>query len=199
MKVHGPETMATTHVSPSPQRPHPDSSLRRWIALGLASVGLLFGLKTHLGFVLVDGDSMLPTFQSGDLLLIHKRAYRQAPPARGDIVVSRFRSELIVKRIVGLPSETVEVVDGKVRVNGSPIPERYPLQPGTLNVRPGELMPERFAVLGDNRAGSDYQLFFGVVAREGMVGRTVLAFRLRGGERHCWIPQIPEPVGSGPT
>jgi signal peptidase I len=152
---------------------------------------MLFWLKTHIGFVIVDGDSMLPTFESGDLLLIHKRAYRHAEPARGDIVVSHFRSELVVKRIVGLPGETVEVIAGAVHVNSSALPEHYPLQPGLLEVSRGELMPDRYAVLGDNRAGSEYQLFFAVIPRDGIVGKTRLAFRLRRVGLSVWAPPTP--------
>jgi signal peptidase I len=163
------------------------------LALGLTCVAVLFWLKTHVGFVIVDGDSMLPTFESGDLLLIHKRAYRHVEPARGDIVVSRFRSELIVKRIVGLPNETIEVIAGAVHVNASALHEPYPLQPGALEVNPGELMPDRYAVLGDNRSGSDYQLFFAVISRDQIVGKTLLAFRLGRAGLSIWVPPMPHP------
>lgn len=193
MSAHGLDPMQAIHLTaPAAPRPHPGANLRHWIVLGLTCVAIVFWLKSHVGFVVVDGDSMLPTFQSGDLLLVHKRAYRRSEPARGDIVVSRFRSELIVKRIVGLPGETVEVVAGSVYVNAAALPERYPLRPGVLQVSPGELMPDRYAVLGDNRAGSDYQLFFAVIPREHIVGKTTLAFRLRRLDVSIWVPPTPQ-------
>lgn len=155
----------------------PGSALRRSITIGLVCVVTLLWIKTYLGFVIVDGDSMLPTLHSGDLLLINKRAYATQTPDRGDVVVSRFRSELIVKRVVGLPGETVEVVSGGLRVNGAPMPEPHAMQHGTLNVGPGELFPGRIAVLGDNRTSSEYQLFYAVVPQESVIGKATIAFR----------------------
>lgn len=186
MTPHGTDTLPIPRPRPTRRGSHPGSRPRPWIPLGLACVGILFWLKSYLGFVVVDGGSMLPTFRPGDLLLVQKRTYQAHAPARGDIVVSRFRSEFIVKRIVGLPGETVEVVEGGVRVNGSPIPEHHPLRPGALTVRPGELFPDRFALLGDNRSGEDSLLFYAVVPRDAIVGKASLAVRLRWGDLRLW-------------
>ena len=164
----------------------PAAAIRRWLTLGSACAAILFWLKTYVGFVVVDGDSMLPTFRSGDFLLIEKRDPGADDLTRGSVVVARFRSEFLVKRIVGLPGETVEVVEGNVRINGAAIPETYAMQHGTLNVRPGDLFPNRLALLGDNRTGTDCQLFYAVVPREMVVGKVVCGIRWRRSDRHIW-------------
>lgn len=179
---HFPDTRVVRSLEPNRVM----SILRHWMLLGWICVAILAWLKSYVCVVLVDGDSMVPTFHSGDLLLIHKRTYENQSPSRGDVVVSRFRSELIVKRIVGLPGETVEVVKGRVYINGSPIPETHAMSHGNLNVRSGELFPGRYAVLGDNRTSTDYQLFYAVVPQESVIGKATLALRLGWTGLHLW-------------
>ena len=95
---------------------------------------------------------MLPTLHTGDLLLIEKRAYRHTNPERGDIVVVQYGRELIVKRIIGLPGEDVEVRTGTVYINQAPLAEKDVIQAGPLQIGGGRLLSGKFAVLGDNRA-----------------------------------------------
>jgi signal peptidase I len=75
---------------------------------------------------------MLPTLQSGDLLVIDKTAYRHSEPERGDIVVARYRDEFIVKRIIALPGEKVEMIKGRVYVNDTPLVENGQVIGGEL-------------------------------------------------------------------
>lgn len=184
--TQAPHPLPETGVVRSRVPHHVMSALRHWIILGWICVAILGWLKTYVCIVMVDGDSMVPTFHSGDLLLVHKRTYENQSPSRGDVVVSRFRSELIVKRIVGLPGETIEVVKGRVHIDGNPIPETHAMSHGNLNVRSGELFPGRYAVLGDNRASTDYQLFFAVVPQESVIGKATLALRLDWTGLHLW-------------
>ena len=93
-------------------------SVRTWLAVigpALIIIGLMF--RSTYRLTLVSGDSMLPTLRSGDLLLVNKRAYEQLEPNRDDIVVARYAGGLIVKRVVGLPGEELEVRGGRVFVN----------------------------------------------------------------------------------
>jgi len=161
--------------------------------MGIVAIGLLAWTKSRVDWVVVDGESMAPTFHSGDVILVDKRRYAEQLPRRGDVVVSRFLSEFVVKRVVGLPGETVEVIDGLVHVDGVQLAEDLQLGPGNLNVRPGDLLPDRFAILGDNRVESDHALFYAVVSREAIVGKVVAAWRLAPGTKHLWRPSRPEP------
>ena len=193
--MNAPSELARSKSSPqvpsAPPKPSPGRRTRSWIVAGLVAVTLVAWLKSFVGWVVVDGESMRPTFRSGDIILVDKRSYGHELPRRGDVVVSRFLSEYIVKRVVGLPGETVEVVDGIVRVNGALLPEDCATGPGTLNVRPGDLLPDRLAVLGDNREETDQQLFYAVVPREAILGKVVAALRMRPGDFHLWRTSKP--------
>ncbi|MCC6233087.1 MAG: signal peptidase I [Verrucomicrobiales bacterium] len=148
-----------------------------WLLVWALMGGLLW-VRDEVGVVVVVGDSMLPTLRSGDVLFVHRGTYDHSEPMRGDIVVARYRSEWIVKRVVGLPGESVEVIEGAVQVNGSPVSANHAVVPGRLRVNRGALAPDRFAVLGDNRAASDGLLFYAVVPRERLMGRVVGALHL---------------------
>ncbi|HMJ90284.1 MAG TPA: signal peptidase I, partial [Candidatus Acidoferrum sp.] len=96
------------------------------------ALSLGFVLVCHLVFssvlwpVQVLGNSMQPNFDEGTRHYVNKFAYWSEKPKRGDVVTLRVREgEMFIKRIVGLPGETVGFEDGKLLVNGQPVPEFY--------------------------------------------------------------------------
>ncbi|MCL4177851.1 MAG: signal peptidase I [Verrucomicrobia bacterium] len=127
-------------------------SRRRWLLTLGGGLGLMALARTRLLLSLVNGDSMIPAFASGDLLVVDKLAYWKESPQRGDIVVANDSKDLIVKRVVGLPGEVVEVRQGRLHVNDSPLAEPYPVTPGRLSLRRGRLLDDTYALLGDNRS-----------------------------------------------
>ncbi|MCC7376460.1 MAG: signal peptidase I [Verrucomicrobiales bacterium] len=168
-------------MTSSPSRDPSGGSLswrrRAGLAMGLAVVTGVVWFHFVFGWVIVIGDSMRPTYRSGDLLFVRRSAYRESDPQRGDIVVAKFRSDWIVKRIVALPGESVAVRDGVIEIDGQPMPESYQIQPGTLSIRRGDLSSERWAVLGDNRSLADSSLFYAVVPRGSIMGKVVTSLR----------------------
>lgn len=146
-------------------------------------VGLVFRIRYQSALVI--GASMEPTYSTGDVLLVDTSAYREGEPVRGDIVVVRYRGEYIVKRVVGVPGEELEMQSGVLRVNGAVLPETYPVLRGPLNIGQGSLFEGRYAVVGDNRSLSADEFVYAVVGREQFVGRVTFALRLgrlsRGG------------------
>jgi signal peptidase I len=153
-------------------------SFRAWLT-AIGFVLILFGLLFHSAYqlMLVSGDSMLPSLKSGDLLLVDKRAFEQVEPDRGDMVVARYEGGLIVKRVVGLPGEEVEVKQGRLYINGRREKEDHTIYPGNLYVGQGKILPGDFATLGDNRALSPAAAVHPIVTKADILGKAVCVFK----------------------
>jgi signal peptidase I len=145
----------------------------RFCLTGLVFIACLLVLQSQFRLVLVVGDSMRPTLSHGDLLLADKRAYRDRQPERGDLVVVWHHREMIVKRIVGLPGEVVEVIGGDLFVNHRLLIEREGPKGNRLNIGRGQLAQDRFAVLGDNRGLLEGQTVHAIVSKDDIVGVVV--------------------------
>ncbi len=123
---------------------------------------------------LIRGRSMEPSYRSGDLLLV--RTLGRGAPARGDVVVLRNPREPEVhdlKRVVGLPGESIRLADGSLYVDGAHLPELYlgglPASLG-LERRDWTLPADRYFVLSDNRARGTDSRHFGPVRRAAILG-----------------------------
>ena len=117
---------------------------------------------------------MEPAYATGDLVLVESLSYRLRRPGRFEVVVIHDPAEpgrLAIKRIVGLPGETVAVEDGTLLVDGRPVaaPVRLPAYAGTVRTGDG------YYVLGDNPAGSADSRTYGPVPPEFIVGRVLFA------------------------
>ena len=131
---------------------------------------------------IVNGNSMQPTLQNGDLLLVQRLGYQE--PQRFDIVVfdsGDGQGTLYIKRVMGLPGETVQVADGILLVNGEPLEESYGLEPmdsGGIAETPLTLGADEYFVLGDNRnnSGDSRSQAVGPVSREQIVGKALFRF-----------------------
>lgn len=142
------------------------------------AVVLYFGINAVSARVRVDGFSMNPTLQDGEYVLVNRLAYTLGAPARGDIIVFSFpmdeRQDLI-KRVIGLPGETVTIRDGKVMINGVLLSESYiaqkPVYNGEWTVQDGQLF-----VLGDNRNDSKDSHQWGLLPVENVIGKAVLIY-----------------------
>ena len=126
----------------------------------------------------VYGQSMEPNLHPLERLVIEKVSYRLHPPKRFDIVVVDLpiMDELLIKRIVGLPGETVEIRDGILYIDGQPVPEPEERFADGTNLAPVTLGPDSYFVLGDNRANSNDSRVFGPIHRSNIVGRAWLRY-----------------------
>lgn len=133
----------------------------------------------------VKGSSMEPNFYEKDYLIIDEISYRFSQPQRGDIVVFKLNTqgynEYLIKRIIGLPGETVVVKDGKVTIKNSDNPDGYVLDESYLpsgTETLGEVVEtvpdDSYFVLGDNRGVSYDSRYFGSIKRSVIVGKTLL-------------------------
>ena len=113
------------------------------------------GQRTH-----VNGDSMNVTLEDGDNLIVDKLSYRFTEPERYDIIVFPYRYQektYYIKRIIGMPGETVQVIDGMVYIDGEMLDESYgkeTMQYAGVASDPIELGEDEYFVLGDNRNNS---------------------------------------------
>ncbi|MBC7341757.1 MAG: signal peptidase I [Clostridia bacterium] len=128
----------------------------------------------------IPSSSMEPALEPGDRIIVNKILYHFAVPQRGDIVVFRYPvdpSRDFVKRIIGLPGETVEVRNSRVYINGRPLEESYlPSQLSYPNYGPIRVPQGSFFVMGDNRPDSDDSRVWGCLPDRYLIGKAVLIF-----------------------
>ena len=127
----------------------------------------------------VSGDSMQATLQDGDNLIVDKISYRFRDPKRFEIIVFPYRyaeDTYYIKRIIGLPGETVQIIDGYVYINGEQLDENYGLE--VMNnagnaASPITLGEDEYFVLGDNRnrSADSRESSVGVLHRDELIGR----------------------------
>lgn len=175
----------------------PASAWDRWRSLGVGQWGNIRVLAIALAVALtvrvliaepryIPSNSMDPTLHIGDRLLVDKVSYRWQPPHRGDIVVFAPPPQLtrlgyetrqaFIKRIVGEPGQTVEVVQGQVVVDGQPLQEPYILEPPAYTLAPVTVPPGQVFVMGDNRNDSNDSHVWGGLPQQNIIGRARFRF-----------------------
>jgi signal peptidase I len=127
----------------------------------------------------VYGSSMEPNLHTDQRLVVEKVTYRLHGPSRGDVVVLRMPDrgpELLIKRVVGLPDEIVEIRNGTVYVDHQPLDEPYTVRSTGSTYGP-TLVPEGHVfVMGDNRGASNDSRVFGPVPMDRIVGRAWISY-----------------------
>jgi len=176
-----------TNATPAPTTEGPASAslrheLRGWtrdllLAVGLAMVIIIFLYQP----VKVEGTSMAPLLTDQERIFINKFVYRFEPIERGDVVVFWYpldRSKSFIKRVVGLPGETVEIRQGRVYVNGKRLSEPYvpPQFTDVSTFGPVRVPPDEYFVMGDHRASSNDSRVFGPVPNRYIYGKAVFAY-----------------------
>ncbi|HEY85766.1 MAG TPA: signal peptidase I [Chloroflexi bacterium] len=127
----------------------------------------------------VYGQSMEPNLHTDQRLVVEKISYRFHSPQRGDVVVLKIREnaeELLIKRVIALPGETIEIKDGHVFIDGHKLEEPYLAQPTRGRYGPTTVAPEYIFVLGDNRGASNDSRSFGAVPMENLIGHAWLSY-----------------------
>jgi len=141
----------------------------------LLAAFIFFASRLFIQNFRVEGRSMYPGLQSDELVLVSKFAYLTGSPRRGDVVViSRPANpeQDLVKRIIGMPGETVEIVNGKIYLNGIGYDESEYIQaPGNQSMASVDIPDSNYFVLGDNRVESEDSRRFGTVPSGAIVGK----------------------------
>ena len=156
--------------------------LRVWardilLSLSIAAVVIVFLCQP----VKVEGTSMLPQLADEQRIFVSKIAYRFDSIERGDVIVFRFPedpSRSYIKRVVGLPGETVEIREGKVHIDGRAYSEPYvpPRYWDQKSHAPVVIEEEAYYVLGDHRNTSNDSRTWGTVAETFITGKAVFAY-----------------------
>lgn len=128
---------------------------------------------------LVKGQSMEPNFETGDYLIIDELSYRFRNPQRGEVIVFKYPqnpSQRYIKRIIGLPGETIEIKNNKVMINNKELDERNYLPisiqtPGNTLIT---LAENEYFVLGDNRLASYDSRRWGPLPKKDIIGRVLI-------------------------
>ena len=145
---------------------HPRQALLRSLVIVL--IGSLLVDAVILP-VRISGHSMAPTYQPREFLVTDRVSYRFVPPSLGDVVVLRTNQEgiTIIKRIVGLPGDRIEMFGGRLKRNGEWLDEPYVVIAGGWNLSETVLGANEYWVVGDNRSVSTY----GKVHRGNILGK----------------------------
>ena len=152
------------------------------VALVLAIVIRLFIAEPRF----IPSDSMVPTLQIGDRLVVEKVAYRFHLPQTGDIVVFDPPQQLLnfgyspdkafIKRVIGTPGDIVQVTKGKVYLNQQPLTEPYIAEAPAYEMVPVRVPADQYFVMGDNRNNSNDSHVWGFLPRQNIIGRAVFRF-----------------------
>lgn len=152
------------------------SDPRRTAVRVLVLVAISFILFTWVLLpVRAEGISMQPTYESGSFRLVNRLSFLTGAPSRGDIIAIRLAGLRVVyvKRVIGLPGERLEIVEGQVRVNGVPLDEPY-----VRNRRPWQfdevtMAADEYFVVGDNRGMNLRDHTLGRVDASRIIGRVI--------------------------
>ena len=175
----------TTPAEPQPQAEAQPENKEDWkrflldiLETIVLAVVLYFGINAVSARVRVDGFSMNPTLQNGEYILVNRLAYVIGHPSRGDIIVFRLpqdEQQDLIKRVIGLPGDTINVNGGVVKINGQILNEPYiaqaPLYNGEWTVPDGALF-----VLGDNRNDSRDSHQWGLLPMDHIIGKSEVIY-----------------------
>jgi signal peptidase I len=166
-------------VETEPPQPNKHRSVLLDILETLALAVVFFlGINLVSARILVDGASMEPTLVTGERVIVNRLSYKFGNPQQGDIIVfyyPRNPSEEYIKRVIGLPGDTVQVKNGSVYVNGQLLHEGY-IDVKTNYTGTWQVPEDQLFVLGDNRNNSSDSHDWGTVPMDYVVGKAILVY-----------------------
>ncbi len=167
----------------TPQKNIQDNVFILIFALGLSLLIRVFVAEPRY----IPSDSMIPTLEIGDRLVVEKVSYHFHQPKPGDIVVFMPPQQLrrqgyslrqaFIKRVIAEPGQTVEVRDGTVYVDAQPLDEaRYIAEPPNYQWGPQQVPQQQYFVMGDNRNDSNDSHIWGFLPQENIIGQAIFRF-----------------------
>ncbi len=178
MPEETPTPLEAASSQPAADQARRSHVLREIVETVLLTAAIFLMVNAATGRFRIEGDSMEPNLHNGEYVLIDKISYVLHPPERGDVVVFTppNNERDYIKRVIGLPGDTVEVKGGQVYVNGVALDEPY-LKNLIHSDMPALVVEEgRYFVMGDNRNNSSDSRAFGTITPQSMVGRAWLVY-----------------------
>ena len=181
-------------IAPTPEKSGLSSGTRAfldWVVVVVVALLVAFLVRTFvLAHFVVEGSSMHSTLETGDRVFVNKLSYRMHDPNRGDVVVlhevTGASERDLIKRVIALPGETIEMSNCEVKVDGRTLHEPY-LDPEVVTpdncggeTPPTTIPPDHVFVMGDNRGGSLDSRNLGPIDEDDLVGRAFVVFWPRG-------------------
>ena len=162
-------------------------SLRENLILITIALVLAFFIRTFIAEPrYIPSDSMLPTLETGDRLVVEKVSYRFSSPKFGDIVVFQPPPKLqrrgysldqaFIKRVIGTPGDTLKIDDGKVYLNGKLLQEDYIKEPPLQAFQLVRVPQNQYFMMGDNRNDSNDSRYWGFLPKKNIIGKAIFRF-----------------------
>jgi signal peptidase I len=186
--------MKTTPEPPTPESISPQPLLVQWwqkwgenIIILVLALGLAFVIRTFVAEPrYIPSESMFPTLEVGDRLIVEKLSYHSHPPQRGDIVVfapppqlqqqGYLEEQAFIKRVIGLPGNTIEIKNGHVYVDRELLTETYIAEAPNYAMSPMVVPPDQLFVMGDNRNNSNDSHVWGFLPQSNIIGHACFRF-----------------------
>lgn len=182
------ETREEINNLTSPNAPREKKSSHFWkelVKLVILSLVIVVPFRLYIAQpFIVDGASMDPTFRDGQYLVVDELSYRFREPQRGEVLIFKYPkdpSKYFIKRVIGLPGETISIKDGAVTVKSEAHPEGLKLEEpyvklGKADSSSFKLGTDEYFVMGDNRLQSADSRLWGAVPKENIIGRPIIRF-----------------------
>lgn len=172
----------STPVPKSKMRQHAENA---WDLIKFAAIALAIVIPIRLFIAqpfVVSGLSMFPTFNDGQYLIVDEISYLIKGPSRGDVVIFRYPndpSRFFIKRMIGMPNEKIQIVNGVVTIFNKEHPEGFKLDEPYIDqafstTQTYETGPDQYFVMGDNRNQSSDSRYWGLVPKKNLIGRAYL-------------------------
>jgi signal peptidase I len=176
--AQSPQHLSQNQDAPSPSRFW--AIIREVAETVVLAVAIWLAINFLTARYVVDGPSMENDLHTGQRLIVSRIAYKFSSPRRGDVVVFRSTQnpeENIIKRVIGLPGETLVIDDGKVYVDGLLLDEAYVSSSTFLPYKGKWTIPEGYYfVMGDNRAHSSDSRRQGLIPAENIIGKAWISY-----------------------